>query len=188
MNAKGLGHLKLQQKLTQNLKKQVENHEILTEEIIQYKKDQVYYHSRGFSPSNEEELFSTIIDSQIVLMGDIHTFNENIRNVNRIASVLNRNTKGLVLAVEFVHEKDQIHIDNYLKGVITELEFLDLINYRESWRFPWTHYREIFEFARKNQFAIRGINIDGTLRERDLFMAKKVMKISNENKKNLSWP
>ena len=69
--------------------------------------------------------------------------------------------------MEIVHQKNQEEITRYLNGTITELEFLEGINYHESWRFPWNHYKTFFDLAKKKNFEIIALNSEGTLKERD---------------------
>ena len=34
-----------------------------------------------------------------------------------------------------------------LDSTLTEKEFLESINYHESWKFPWHHYKQFFDYA-----------------------------------------
>jgi hypothetical protein len=109
--------------------------------------------------------------SQIVYLGDFHTFDQSGRNLERIMRALKRKNKKFILCLEMVHAEHQMYLDHFLQGNLTEIEFLDSINYHEAWRFPWNHYRSIFELAKKEKISIMGINTKGTLTERDAFAA-----------------
>lgn len=163
----------LRRKIFSYLKKKALSYETnLSKEFVKYHKDQVQFSNRDFFPSSMDELQKSIIKSQVVYLGDFHTFDQNLRNVLRILKVLIKRKKKCILAVEMVDAKFQFYIDTYLKGHLTDLEFLECIDYHESWRFPWTHYKLIFEMAKSNYITIIGLNTEGSLSERDEFASK----------------
>lgn len=149
--------------------------------LKKYRADQSRYASRPFTASNEEELFESVLNSQIIYIGDFHTFEQNIRNVLRIMRKLAEVKSPYILAIEMVDAKFQNLIDAYHTGFITDLEFLEGTTYHESWRFPWTHYKLLFDEARKHLSNIIGINSEGTLLSRDKFAAKKIEELLEEN-------
>ncbi len=79
------------------------------------------------------------------------------------------------LGMEMVHAKHQSFIDQFLNRIISQEEFLESIDYHESWRFPWGHYQKFFEMAQKHNFPIVGLNSEGTLSTRDQFAAQKII-------------
>ena len=86
-----------------------------------------------------------------------------------------------ILALEMIHSEYQIYIDAYLENHLTDLEFLDSIRYHDSWRFPWTHYKLIFELAKNHNLKVIGLNTNGNLQKRDQFAADKLAEISQAN-------
>ena len=140
-------------------------------ELKQYQKDQTKSSMRDFESSNIEELTDSVINSDIIYLGDFHTFDQNIRNVLRILKVVINEKNNCIVALEMVDARYQFYIDTYLEGHITDLEFLESINYHDSWRFPWSHYKLIFELAKEHNIKIIGLNTTGTLSERDEFAA-----------------
>jgi len=140
-------------------------------EMIKYEKDQIKFSKREFTSSSIEELVTRVIDSNVIYLGDFHTFDQNIRNVLRVLKVLQQSQSQCIIALEMVDAKYQFYIDSFLEGHITELEFLESIHYHDSWRFPWTHYNLIFELAKKENFKVLALNTSGSLEERDDFAA-----------------
>lgn len=136
-------------------------------ELKRYREDQDYYSTREFQLSSQEDLNSSIINSQLIYLGDFHTFDQNQRSLHRIMRVLQRNKKKFKLAIEMVHHKHQFFLESYLKGHITELEFLESIDYTESWRFPWSHYKMIFDFIKEFEIEVIALNCTGNLKKRD---------------------
>lgn len=139
----------------------------LSPELKKYQKDQRRYAKRTFQISELDELLNSIEKSNIVYLGDFHTFDQSSRNLARLLRALTRKKTKFVIGVEFCHEDHQFIIDNYLNATIGEEEFLQSIEYRNSWRFPWNHYKIFFEIARGNNFEILALNSVGSLEERD---------------------
>jgi hypothetical protein len=83
-----------------------------------------------------------------------------------------------------VNSGDQHAIDSFLSGHLTEKEFLESINYRESWRFPWAHYSELFKLAKENSLKVYGLNSQGTLEERDDHAAKIISKVIKKDSRS----
>jgi uncharacterized iron-regulated protein len=121
--------------------------------------------------SSIEKLLKACHESQIVYLGDFHTFDQSSKNLERILKSLQRKNKKFILCLEMVHADHQVYIDSFLTGNLTEREFLESIDYHQAWRFPWNHYRPLFELARKNKIPIMGINCRGSLKQRDEFAA-----------------
>lgn len=173
--------LNLRKKIYHNLKKKAYGYEeLVSKDIKKYLKEQNVYASRKYRLSNFEDLVASLLKSHIVFLGDFHTFDQNIRNVLRLIKVALEKKRPCILALEMVNYEHQLYIDAYLEHHITELEFLESINYHESWRFPWTHYKIIFELAKKHNIRITGINTTGRLKERDQFAAEICNEIHKE--------
>ena len=149
----------------------------LSDELIEYQKGVEHYKEREFSISNKDDLFEAISKSKLIFLGDFHTFDQSSKNLERILKTFFEPNNDIILGVEFVHVKNQIYIENFLSGVITEREFLESINYRESWRFPWTHYKVFFDLAKENNFKIIGLNTEGPIEKRDYEAAHVINKI-----------
>ena len=174
---------KLRKKIFTNLKTKAYGYEgDLSSELKKYRRDLHRFAKRGFSPTTFNQLKKSVSKADIVYLGDFHTFDQNIRNVLRIMKVLITERNQCIIALEMVDAQFQIFIDAYLSGHITDLEFLESINYHDSWRFPWTHYKLIFELAREHHIKIIGINTRGNLTHRDRFAAKACARALEVNK------
>lgn len=151
-------------------------------ELIEYKKNQSLLSSREFQKSSIDELLESVEDSTITYIGDFHTFDQNIRNIIRIIKYQIQKKSKSIVALEMVDAKYQLYIDSFLQGHLTELEFLESIEYNESWRFPWSHYRLIFELAKKHDIRIIGINTTGGLEQRDQYASELISEMIKINK------
>lgn len=139
----------------------------VSKELKSYERNQRKYANREFSGASIDQLFRSIRNSQVVFLGDFHSFDQNTRNLERLTRELLKQKKKFSLGVELVDGDHQYAIELYLNHEITELEFLEEIEYHKSWRFPWSYYRPFFEMARKHQLQIIALNSEGNLEERD---------------------
>lgn len=145
----------------------------VSRELRKYLKDQEIYRNRTFSYTSLEHLKDVLIESDLLFIGDFHTFNQNIKNVIRLIRGMDQNKRisdsQLIIGLEMIDHHQQHITDAFIEGHLTELEFLKLINYQQSWKFPWLHYREIFMIARDKNIKIIALNSKGSLHRRDLF-------------------
>ncbi len=141
--------------------------------IAQYRKNYLRYSNRPFVNTTHTELNRSILSSNFIFVADFHTFDHCLKNLIRILKLLVLKNKKVVLALEMISSRDFLLLDSFLKGHLTELEFLESINLGNSWKFPWTHYRSIYEFVKQHpQIEIIGVNTSGTLNKRDTFCAE----------------
>lgn len=164
--------------LYNHLKKQA--HEYMrgeSDHLKRYREDFEYYAKRPTRICKQKEMFNSIVNSRVIYIGDFHTFDQNTVNLRRILRVLLKNKKKMVLGVELVHQAHQHHLNAFLEGHLSEKEFLEDIDYNESWRFPWTHYKTIFQLAKKHRIPIYGLNSDGDMKKREQSAGKTISKI-----------
>lgn len=173
--------IKLRKKIYKNLKEKASSYETLTPEIKQYYSDQKKYSKRKFNICDIEQIKENVLDSNLFFLGDFHTFDQNIRNVLRIIKVILSNNSNCAIGLEMISSKFQSYVDAYMDHHITDLEFLELINYNESWRFPWSHYKLVFDLAKKHNIKIIALNTQGSLFERDQHACNIISEITKES-------
>ena len=147
-------------------------------ELKEYYKAQEEYERKDFDVVSSEIFLKSAENSQIIYLGDFHTFDQSSKNFNRLIKFLLKQKKELIIGLEMIASSEQQKINSFIKGQITEKEFLEAINYKESWRFPWLHYSELFALAKDKNISIVGLNSDGTLEKRDEHAATIVSKHS----------
>ncbi len=168
------------------MKKKAQSYEgPLTKELSSYRKNQERLSKRPFNHCSQTKVISAINRSHVVYLGDFHTFDQNSKNLERIIKILMSQKKKLSLGVEFIHQRHQLAIDQYLDGHLTELEFLETIEYKDSWRFPWFYYKVFFEHAKENDFKIIALNTDGGLEVRDQNAAEMIADYLHNNKNEI---
>ena len=133
----------------------------LGEETPEIKKYASFYHqdlARDWAISDWDDVFTCLYQVDVALGGDFHPFAQSQRAHLRLLRKI-VGERQLILALECVNVQDQSWVDQYLAGSIDDETFLKQVNWEQVWGFPWTHYRPLFEFARKNQVRIVGLNI-----------------------------
>jgi uncharacterized iron-regulated protein len=174
----------LQKGIYQYIKKKALSYEgPISEGIRKYQKDHKKLGHRPYTLSDIEHLMASIKKSQVIYLGDFHTFDQSLKNLERLMGEIESYTSELVLGVEFIQKEHQQYIDQFLEEEIDEYDFLKSINYHESWRFPWGHYKVFFEMAKKNSYKILALNSEGTLKERDKFAANLICEHVTANPK-----
>ncbi len=119
----------------------------------------------------------------IVLVGDFHALKQSSRGLLRILRKMN---SDIVLCLECICVEDQIYLDKFLAGFLSEKDFLSRIQWKKNWDFPWENYRPLFKWAQTHHVKVFGINTHAkqlSLKSRDQASAKVIQKIRSENKK-----
>jgi hypothetical protein len=153
-------------------------------ELRAYQKTQEKLFCSPYQLSSEEELSHQILNSQVVYVADFHTFDQYAKNYKRILRQLLENGKEVVVALEMMTCENQASVSAFCQGYITELELLETVNYSETWRFPWSHYRDIFQIAKQEKLEVLALNSIGSLKERDQFAAEVLSRKLQEQREN----
>lgn len=159
--------------------------------IIKYSEN--FYQSlpKNFKKTDITKILRDLDRSDLLLYGDFHTLKQTQKGLVRLLQdyQLHQPKRPIILALEMFKARDQELIDRYLKGDISESQFLQLCQYDHSWGFPWENYKIILDFALRQGIHIVGINTDlagkDTLQDRDRFAAKILSEIHRNHQKAL---
>ena len=115
----------------------------------------------------------------IVYFGDYHPLDASQDWVLRLMRELSARGRKVVLALEMLYVHQQDSLDRWMKGTISEAQFLDAIDYRSEWGFDWRSYRRIFELAKDPFIPIFGIDSEHRdhlkyIRRRDRLAARRI--------------
>lgn len=126
---------------------------------------------RKWQAAPKEELFDAIDLAQVVLVGDFHALQQSQKSFLRLLKAKHSGQFKTSVALECFESKDQVHVDLFLSGKISEKKFLQNVNWYQRWGFPWEHYRGIVLWCQENNIPILAIN--KILAKNDLFKRDK---------------
>ncbi len=129
-----------------------------------------------------ERVIDTAARCDIVYFGDYHPLDASQDLVLRLMRELTFRGRSVVLAMEMLYTNQQPFLDLWMKGAISEGEFLEAIEYESEWGFNWESYRRIFMLAKDPFIPIFGIDEEPRdqlrfIRKRDRLIARRVMTI-----------
>ena len=148
--------------------------------------------SRGWEISSLQEVEACLQQASVVFGGDFHPFAQAQRAHLRVMRKMN-SKRSLILALECLFARDQDIVNDYMKDRIGEHLFLEKIQWKEKWGFPWAHYKPFFDFAKINNLRIFALNVDvkkrsgSSLKYRDQFAAERIYKIHLQNPGSLIY-
>ena len=111
-----------------------------------------------------EELPLNIISHKVIFVGEQHNiFNHHENQLELIKNYYEKNKKNTVIGLEMFERTVQDSIDQYLKGKLSEREFLEKSKYYKTWGFDYRYYRDIIQFAKKNKIPVIALNQNSDL-------------------------
>jgi hypothetical protein len=124
-----------------------------------------------------DEFKATLQRSHVVLVGDYHTHRSAQDTFIELCHSLLKQSKQLIIALEFVEARHQKILDAFLKNKITEKSFLNRIGHPYSGAYSvWPHFRPIFQLAKDHNIKVIAIDSRSSkpdsLRRRDVKAAQ----------------
>ena len=111
--------------------------------------------------NNNEILLADAIDdlkkNRIILVGEHHTNqNHHFGQLNVIQSLKEAGVQ-VAIGLEMFKSDNQQALDQWVSGNISEADFQKI--YYGNWTYPWSAYRMIFEYAKKEKIPMIGLNV-----------------------------
>jgi len=133
-----------------------------------------------------KELIKKIPKSDIVYCGDYHTLGQAQKAQLKILSEILKERKDVLIGMEMVYIQHQKVLDSYIRGEISEGEFLEGSKYYEKWGFNWENYKPILRLAIDNGLRVIGLNypafnVRNSLSLRDTKAAQIIARLTLEN-------
>lgn len=105
-------------------------------------------------------------DRRVVFVGETHTrFDHHLVQL-QVLKALHQRHGDVAIGVEWFQAPFQRHLDDYLSGVIPEVEMLERTGYYDRWRFDYRLYRPIIEYARANNIPMIALNASAELTQK----------------------
>lgn len=150
--------IKIQKRIVKRLKEEIRYYVREDTPLLEkYRQEYEREVDRYSRIATQRELVDAVLASDIVYCGDYHTLAQAQRTPIKILEQVIKH-RNVLLCVEMVMAAHQKHLDDFLKGVISEEEFLERIDYVHTWGFIWDRYKALLDFAKKNDIPVVGIN------------------------------
>jgi uncharacterized iron-regulated protein len=104
------------------------------------------------------ELAARLADVRLLFVGENHTNHEFHQAQLRIVQELARSGRQVLIGLEMYPYTDQVHLDRWVAGGLTEEAFLEQSQWYRAWGYHWNYYREIFLFARDHKLRMFAVN------------------------------
>ena len=126
---------------------------------------EIYHLPTGLAVS-EDGLLDMLSGARLVSIGETHDNLNDQRVELTVVRELHRRFPGKVaVGMEMFREPQQAVLDRWVKGELTELEFLKASKWYETWGFDFGAYRDLLLFAKENRIDVIALNPSMDLQE-----------------------
>jgi uncharacterized iron-regulated protein len=114
-------------------------------------------------PDGEEislaELLGAVEDSRVLFVGESHDQLDDHRvELTLIQELLNRG-KPVVVAMEMFERHQQLVLDRWSQGLLTEDQFLKETDWDRTWPMDYRLYKDILDESRKHHLKVLALNV-----------------------------
>ena len=129
------------------------------------KAGEIYHLPTGLAIS-EDGLMDMLSGARMVSVGETHDNLNDQRVELTVVRELHRRFPGKVaVGMEMFREPQQEVLDRWVRGELTELEFLKASKWYETWGFDFGAYRDLLLFAKENRIDLIALNPSKDLQE-----------------------
>lgn len=95
--------------------------------------------------------------SKVIFIGELHDRADHHAAQLEIIKILRQRGHKVAIGLEMFQARHQFALDQWVSKKITENEFLPI--YQSNWSM-WPQYEEIFQYARREDVPLLGLNVD----------------------------
>lgn len=110
-----------------------------------------------------QQLMDNLQEARVIFIGESHDQAEHHRIQVRILKDLLAKGREVAIGMEMFERRQQPILDRWSKGLLTEEDFLEEIQWEKTWGMDYQLYRAILEEAKNHHLQVIGLNV-----ERDL--------------------
>jgi uncharacterized iron-regulated protein len=115
------------------------------------------------SASSFDSVVRNLAGKRIVFIGETHNRYDHHLNQLEIIQRLYQLDPNLAIGVEYLEQRFQPQVDDYIAGHIGEDQFLRAVQYFQTWGYDYRLYAPIFRFAREQRIAVRALNVPNSV-------------------------
>lgn len=112
---------------------------------------------------SQTKLLQHLKKQKVVLLGEDHDKTEHHRWQLSVISQLHALEPGLALGFEAFPRKVQPVLDRWIRGELSDAEFLDAVDWRRNWNFDANIYLPLFHYARLHRIPLYAMNVEREL-------------------------
>ena len=109
----------------------------------------------------QETSMSEVIDllkqNRVILVGEHHSNRKHHEAQRDVIRALKEIGMQVAVGLEMFRSDSQEALDRWISGDISEEKFQQI--YYDNWNYPWSAYRVIFDYARKEKIPLIGLNV-----------------------------
>ncbi|HSE14764.1 MAG TPA: ChaN family lipoprotein [Candidatus Deferrimicrobium sp.] len=129
------------------------------------KVEEIYHLPTGLRVSIDG-MIEMLSGARLVAVGETHDNLNDQRVELTVVRELHRRFPGKVaVGMEMFREPQQAVLDRWVRGELTELEFLKASKWYETWGFDFGAYRDLLLFAKENRIDVIALNPSKELQE-----------------------
>jgi aminopeptidase N len=134
-----------------------------------------------------EEILTQLAKNRVIYLGETHDSLADHLLQLRIIQGLQKKGLDLTIAMEMFPQSSQQALDRYISGKnkMEEAAFLRASRWFEVWRHDWRLFRPIFNFCRRNNIPVYGINVDREI-VKNVFADGNTDGLSDEQKETIA--
>jgi uncharacterized iron-regulated protein len=115
------------------------------------------------SPAALDSVIPQLAGKRVVFIGETHDRYDHHLNQLEVIRRLHQLDPNMAIGVEYLQQRSQPQVDDYIAGRITENEFLRSAEYFKEWGYDYRLYAPIFRFAREQGIPVRALNVPSSL-------------------------
>jgi len=124
------------------------------------------YAARDKSFITFDQLIDRLLEADLICIGEKHASELHHRLELQIIKAIYTHDERLGVGMEMFQRPFQQGIDRFLRGELSEDQFLEASEYRQRWGYDWSLYRPVVEFCRKNSIPVAALNAPHELTDR----------------------
>jgi uncharacterized iron-regulated protein len=105
-----------------------------------------------------DELVGKLSNVSIVYVGEMHTSEEDHKLQLTVLEKLSQGGRCVELAMEMFPAAAQPVLDRYLRGQMSEENFLKEVRWEDVWGFPYQSYRRLIDWQKDRLMPVLGLN------------------------------